>query len=322
MISGKLPQIWFGGDYNPDQWSPQTWQEDLRLFKLANINIATLSIFSWTLLQPSADSYDFAWLDDIIDRIYANHIHICLATGTAAHPAWMAHEYPDVLRTDFHGRQHRFGVRHNSCPNSESYRLFSGRLAERMAERYGRHPGVVAWHVSNEYGGNCYCDQCAVAFRHWLENRYGSLDQLNKRWGTRFWNHTFTHWDQIVPPDARSEYVDREDGTYMPTFQSIVIDYRRFQSQSLLDCFKIERDAIRRHSPGISITTNLMGLYDVIDAHRWGREMDIVSWDSYPANDDDPSMVAMRHAVMRGANGGKPLHAHGAGAQPAELESV
>lgn len=205
MINNVLPKIWYGGDYNPEQWDNKIWDEDIRLFKLADIDVATLNVFSWALNQPSEATYNFAHLDETIDRLYNNGIYVCLATSTAAHPAWMARKYPDVLRVDFYGRKRTFGGRHNSCPNSPTYRKYSRLMAGKLAERYKNHPGVLIWHVSNEYGGYCYCDQCVKEFRNWLKIRYGTLDKLNKVWNTRFWGHTFYDWDEIVLPNILSE---------------------------------------------------------------------------------------------------------------------
>ena len=140
-----------------------------------------------------------------MDMLHQNGIYACLATSTGAHPAWMAHRHPDVLRTDFEGRKRKFGGRHNSCPNSPAYRLYSTRIASKLAERYKDHPALLLWHVSNEYGGDCYCDNCEAAFRVWLQQKYGTLDKLNEQWNTRFWGHTFYDWEEIVLPNALSE---------------------------------------------------------------------------------------------------------------------
>lgn len=259
MINEKLPKIWYGGDYNPEQWGPEIWQEDERMFKLAGIDVATVNVFSWAMLQPDEDTYDFSFLDETIDRLYKSGVHVCLATSTGAHPAWMARKYPDVLRVDVQGRKRRFGGRHNSCPNSPAYRKYSEKLAGLLAERYKDHPGLLIWHVSNEYGGYCYCDNCAAAFRTWLKERYGTLDEVNRAWNTRFWGHTFYDWEDIVVPNELSE----EWNGNRTNFQGISLDYRRFQSQSLLDCYKLEYEAIKKHTPHIPVTTNLMGFYPV-----------------------------------------------------------
>lgn len=303
MLNRKLPQIWHGGDYNPDQWPREVWLEDMRLFKLAHINVATLPVFSWALLQPEEDRYEFGWLDEVLDLLSRHGVYACLATSTAAHPAWMAHRYPDVLRVNFEGRRRRFGGRHNSCPNSPTYRRFSVQLADRLAERYKEHPALVAWHVSNEYGGYCYCENCAEAFRTWLTRRYGMLEELNDRWKTQFWSHTFYDWDEIVPPNALSE----QWGSDRTAFQSISLDYNRFQSDSLLACYVGERDAIRRWTPNVPVTTNLMGTYKPLDYFAWAREMDVISWDSYPSAGAHPADIALRHDLMRGLKGGQPF---------------
>ncbi|MGG4104979.1 beta-galactosidase [Paenibacillus lautus] len=303
MINEKLPKMWYGGDYNPEQWDAEAWKEDDRMFKLAGIDVATINVFSWALSQPDEDTYNFAWLDETIDRLYQNGVYICLATSTGAHPAWMARKYPDVLRVDYEGRKRKFGGRHNSCPNSPTYRKYAKIMAGKLAERYKDHPAVLIWHVSNEYGGYCYCDNCAAAFRAWLEQRYGTLDAVNKAWNTRFWGHTFYDWEDIVVPNALSE----EWSGNRTNFQGISLDYRRFQSDSLLDCYKLERDELKRITPDIPVTTNLMGFYPELDYFKWAKEMDVVSWDNYPSLDTPYSYTAMAHALMRGLKGGQPF---------------
>lgn len=303
MILPRLNKIAYGGDYNPEQWPREVWGDDMRLFGLAGIDIATVGVFSWALLQPSEDVYDFAWLDDVVETLHANGVALCLATATAAVPAWMAQRHPDVLRVDFEGRQRRFGQRHNACPNSPTYRRYAAALAGRLAERYGDHPALAVWHVSNEYGGRCYCDACAAAFRTWLRARYGDLDAVNEGWNTRFWGHTFYDWDEIVPPDMRSEHLDAR----RTTFQGISLDYARFSSDSLLECYRLERDAIRAHEREVPITTNMMGTYEPLDYFAWAPHLDVISWDSYPALDTPVSTTAFRHDLMRGLKDGQPF---------------
>lgn len=303
MINNKLPKIWYGGDYNPEQWNDEIMEEDLRMFKLADIDVATVNVFSWARIQPNEDTYDFEELDKIIDRLHRDNVYVCLATSTGAHPAWMAKRYPDVTRVDYDGRKRKFGGRHNSCPSSPTYRKYAALIAGKLAERYKDHPALVAWHISNEYGGYCYCDNCAEAFRGWLQKRYGTIEQLNKAWYTSFWGHTFYDWDEIVPPNALSE----EWGGNRTNFQSISLDYRRFQSDSLLDCYLIEYDEIRKHSQSIQITTNLMGTYPELDYFKWAKHLDIVSWDNYPSIDTPVSFTAMTHALMRGLKSGQPF---------------
>lgn len=303
MINGKLPKIWYGGDYNPEQWDKATMEEDMRMFKLAGIDVATVNVFSWAKIQRDEESYDFAWLDDILSRLAEENMFVCLATGTGAHPAWMARKYPDVLRVDYEGRKRKFGGRHNSCPNSPTYRKYARLLAGKLTERYKDYPQLAAWHVSNEYGGYCYCDNCERQFRVWLRRRYGTLEKLNAAWNTAFWSHTFYDWEEIVAPNALSE----EWNGNRTNFQGISLDYRRFQSDSLLECYKLERDEIKKHAPGIPVTTNLMGFYPQLDYFKWAREMDVVSWDNYPAMDTPVSFTAMAHDLMRGLKHGQPF---------------
>ena len=205
ILNDKVQKILFGGDYNPEQWPEEVWEEDMRLFRLAHIDVVTLNVFSWAALQPDEDTYDFSRLDRIMELVKKNGIKVCLATSTAAHPAWMARKHPDILRVERTGMKRKFGSRHNSCPNSPTYRKYSVALAEKLAERYRDYDNIVAWHIANEYGGECYCDNCEKAFRIWLKEKYGTIEELNRVWNTAFWSHTMYDFEDVVVPDLRSE---------------------------------------------------------------------------------------------------------------------
>lgn len=303
MSLPAIPKVAFGGDYTPEQWPEKVWADDHRLFDAAGIDTLTLGVFTWALVQPAEDVHDFTRLDRIVERASAEGRRICLATGTGAHPAWLARAHPEVLRTDFEGRRHRFGQRHNACPNSPVFRRLSAELARRVARRYAGNPAVVAWHVGNEFGGACYCELCAAAFRVWLRDRYGSLEALNEAWYTTFWAHTFTDWEEIEPPSALTEHWRGPEHT---AFQGITLDYRRFMSDAMLANFRDEKAAIRESSD-LPVTTNFMGMYQPIDYHRWAPHLDFVSWDNYPPDDASQVRMALTHDLMRGLKDGQPF---------------
>ena len=296
-------KVLYGGDYNPEQWPSETWKEDMRLLGLAGIDIVSVNIFSWALLQPSEDKYDFSTLDAIIETVSAKGMKICLATGTATHPAWMARKYPDILRVNIEGAKRKFGARQNSCPNSPTYRLYSVRLAKKLAERYGKLENLIAWHVSNEYENSCYCEICEQAFRKWLQQKYKTIEALNKAWNSNFWGHTYYDWDDIRTPNNLNE--EWNPGRTACQIQSI--DYRRFNSDSLLECFCAETKVLKEVTPHVPVTTNLMGTYWFLDYFKWGKQMDFISWDNYPSPGTPYTRTAMNHALMRGCGDGKPF---------------
>ncbi|PFI59211.1 beta-galactosidase [Priestia megaterium] len=296
-------QMLYGGDYNPEQWPEELWLEDMRIFKKANINSATINVFSWVRLQPSEEEYCFEELDKIIDMLSEENYDIVLATSTASLPAWMVKRYPDVTRTDFEGRKYKFGGRHNFCPNSPTYQRYSVKMAEKLAQRYGSNPNICCWHICNEYHGECYCDNCEKAFRVWVKHKYKTIEALNEAWNMDFWGHSLQDWDEIVVPNALSEHFEPR----YTFFSGISIDYKRFNSEGLMKNYMDERDAVRRHVPNALITTNLMGTYKPLDYFKWAKEMDIVSWDNYPSYDTPVSHVAMSHDLMRGLKSGKPF---------------
>mgnify|MGYP000445987754 CR=1 FL=1 len=295
-MSTHFKRILYGGDYNPNQWTKDIWQEDMRIFKDAHINTATINVFSWAKIQPSEHEYNFDELDEIVDMLSKENYDIVFATSTAALPGWMVRKYPEVMFTDYEGRQHKFGGRHNACPNSFVFKHYARELAYKLAERYADNPHVTCWHVSNEYGNECFCESCQKAFRVWLKDKYKTIDALNRAWNMEFWGHTVYDWDDVVPPNALSDGI----GSEKTAFAGISIDYRRFYSDSQLACFKMERDAIRSVKPDAFVTTNLMGTFKGLDYFKWAKEMDVVSWDNYPSYDTPWSSIAMTHDLMRG----------------------
>lgn len=303
MISTKISKMIYGGDYNPEQYDRDTMYEDIRIFKKANIDFVRVNIFAWATSQKDEISYDFTWLDEVIDTLYHNGIQVGIGTGTAAHPAWMAKKYPDILRTEFDGKKRKFGGRHNSCPNSLTYRKYASRFVEKLVDNYKDHPAVLLWNISNEWGGACYCDNCEREFRVWLKKRYHSLDNVNKAWNTSFWGHTFYDWDEIVTPNLLSEHF----GERQTMFQGMSLDYARFNSDSMLECHIMEYKLIKKAIPETIVTTNIMGAYKPLDYQKWAPYMDVIAWDNYPSIDTPVSYTAMMHDLMRGLKNGEPF---------------
>lgn len=299
----KINKILYGGDYNPEQWDRDIWEQDMKLLKEAGIDIVTLNVFNWAMLQPDEETYDFTMLDETIERVSGEGMYICLATSTGAHPAWMARKYPDILRTEFNGMKRKFGGRHNSCPNSPTFQKYSVRLAGELARRYQNQENILLWHVNNEFGGACYCENCEKAFRVWLKKKYRTIERLNREWNTHFWGHTYYDWDDIVLPNLLSEHFEEERSMH----QGMTLDYMRFNSDSMLKNYKEEAEAIKKYLPDAVVTTNLMGAYKQLDYKKWADAMDIISWDNYPEYKEDPALTAMNHELMRGIKGGDPF---------------
>ncbi len=291
--------ILYGGDYNPEQWPEDVWLEDMRLMKLANANMASINIFSWASLEPAPEHYQFSQLDRIMDMLAENGIAADLATATASPPTWMSRLYPDMLPVTREGTRLSHGSRQHYCPNSVDFRRKAAELVRRLAERYATHPALKLWHVNNEYGCHvsaCYCEQSAAAFRTWLQGRYGSLDGLNVAWGTNFWSQYYYAWEDVLPP--------RISPTHNNPGQ--VLDYQRFMSDSLLECYLTEARILREITPEIPITTNFMSAFKPIDYFSWAPHLDIISNDSYPPNNVPAWETAITDDLMHSLKGGQP----------------
>ncbi|AKN72869.1 beta-galactosidase [Streptomyces sp. PBH53] len=278
-------RVLFGGDYNPEQWPEETWQEDVRLMKEARVNSVTLGVFSWSRIEPEPGAREFGWLDRLLDLLHEHAIGVVLATPTSSPPPWMGRLHPDTLPRDADGRVEGWGGRQHFSHSSATYRRYAAAITEDLAARYGDHPALTLWHINNEYCTFDYGDEAAAAFRRWLRARYGTLDALNAAWGTAFWSQGYDTWDGILPP--RHAHYLKNPGQ--------VLDFRRFTSDMLLECFTAERDIVRRYSPHLPVTTNFMPLWTGQDGWRWAREEDVVSVDLYP---DPRDPLGAQHGAL------------------------
>jgi beta-galactosidase len=297
----NLNQILYGGDYNPEQWPEETWHEDVKLMQAAGINLVSLGIFSWGLLEPHPGHYNFEWLDHIMDLLDEHGIKVDLATATASPPAWLARLHPESLPVTHDGSRLWPGSRQQYCPSSLAYRQATSQLVWQLANRYKNHPALVMWHVGNEYAchvAQCFCNNSAIAFREWLKQRYASLERLNEVWGTAFWSQHYSEWEEIQPPRL------------MPTFvnPSQQLDWQRFSSDAILECFEMERAILKEVTPELPITTNFLNSLKSLDYWKWAAHEDLVSLDCYPDPVDPLSVVdaALNYDLIRSLGGGRP----------------
>lgn len=265
-------RILFGGDYNPEQWPEETWHEDVRLMKEAGVNSVTLGVFSWAKLEPRPGARQFDWLDRLMDLMHGHGIGVVLATPTSSPPPWMGRLHPETLPRDEDGRTEWWGSRQHFSHSSATYRRYAAAITEDLAARYGGHPALTMWHINNEYCTFDYGDEAAATFRRWLQDKYGTVEALNKAWGTAFWSQGYDGWHEVLPP-RHAHYMKN------PTH---VLDFKRYTSDMLLECYAAERDIVRRHTPHIPVTSNFMPLWVGQDAWKWAAEEDVVSVDIYP----------------------------------------
>lgn len=305
----KLDKIVHGGDYNPEQWLdyPEVLKKDIEYMKQAGINEATLGVFSWAVYEPREGEFNFDWLRKIMDDLYANGIYTILATPSGARPAWLDAKYPEVMRADAKGIRNRHGFRHNHCLTSLRFREKIGIVDRKLAEAVGDHPGLLMWHISNEFGGECYCEACRDKFRDYLREKFDNdIDRLNHEWWTSFWSKHFNSFDEIDPPYENGEIC----------IMGLNLEWKRFTTRNFAEYMAFEVDTVRKYSArkDVPVTTNFMKRFWDIDYRVLAKEADVISWDSYPQFHNDresyrETMIdtAFDNAVMRSMKKDKPF---------------
>jgi beta-galactosidase len=262
--------------YYPEQWPEAWWADDARRMRAIGLAVVRIGEFAWSRIEPEPGVFDWDWYDHAIETLAGQGLRIVIGTPTATPPKWLVDAHPDILAWDRHGRARRFGSRRHYCFSSRTYRREAARITTAVVERYGRHPAVIAWQTDNEYGCHdtveSYSPEAARAFRGWLADRYGTVDALNRAWGTVFWSQEYRSFDEVDPPNL----------TVTEANPAHRLDFQRFASSEVATFNRAQVDIIRDKSPGRDIVHNFMGFFTAFDHHEVGRDLDVATWDSYP----------------------------------------
>lgn len=271
-----MSKLELGVCYYPEQWDRSLWHEDARRMVEMGLDWVRIAEFTWGLIEPQRGQLQWDWLDEVIGILGDAGLRVMMSTPTAAPPKWLIDEHPEILPIGPDGRVRGFGSRRHYCFSSEVYLAESRRIATEYARRYGKNPHVHAWQIDNEYNDHdtvlSYSDAARDGFRHWLEHRYGTIDNLNRTWGTVFWSSAYSSFDQIELPNG---LVASPNPTH-------ALDFARYSSDRVRLFNKAQVDILRQYSPGRDITHNFMAGSFEFDHHAVAADLDIVGFDSYP----------------------------------------
>ncbi|MDR1530632.1 MAG: beta-galactosidase, partial [Clostridiales bacterium] len=265
----------FGADYYPEHWPRERWETDAKLMRELGLDLVRMGEFAWARFEPRKGEFDFKWMDSAIQLLAEQGVKTVLGTPTAAPPAWIIEETPEILPVNDSGVTLGFGGRHHACQSNAVYRGHAARLVTAMAEHYKDNEHVIGWQIDNELGnshGNlCMCGSCEKAFQDWLRVKYKTIGRLNEEWGTAFWSQTYDAFHQIPAPKITPN-------GHNP---SLLLDWKRFCSDLIVDFQQRQIDIIRKIAPCQFITHNCMGFADKVNYYDLGKNLDFVSHDQY-----------------------------------------
>lgn len=296
-----------GVDYYPEHWEKGRWKVDAEMMAKAHIKVVRIGEFAWSLYEPEEGCFHFEWMDEILDFFQKHGINVVLCTPSATPPKWMTDKYPDIFQDDIHGNPKIFGTRKHYCFNSKTYRKFTAELVEKIAKRYGCHPAVEAWQIDNELGWanttRCYCDKCREEFQCWLKEKYRTVEELNRIYGTVFWSQTYNSFDEVIIPKAGACYDTCHDTQGQNP--ALLLDYYRFSSDSVIRFARESSDIIKKYSDK-PVTSNLLDAAvnsgTGIDYFKLSENLDFVSWDNYIEFQwgiAEAATVSRDHALLR-----------------------
>ena len=285
----------FGVDYYPEHWPEHYWEQDAKWMKECGVNTVRMGEFAWYYMEPEEGVYQFELFDRAIAMLAKHGIKTILGTPTATPPKWLTHKYPETLTAYANGQVVDDQSRRHYSYNSPVYRRFSKKIVEAMAQHFQNNPNIIGWQIDNEF--NCHIEEFfgeneRVAFREWLKRKYGNLDSLNERWGNRFWSQWYTDWEQIDLPFPTPAYHN----------PALMLDHKRFISDSVIDFQKDQVIIIRKYRPDDFITHN--GTFRYIDYYKFCNDLDIFADDVYPCFWENPQYpVGARLNISRGYKG-------------------
>lgn len=269
-------KLTLGTCYYPEHWDEELWESDLIRMEEHGIKIIRIAEFAWNIFEPTEGLYRFDFFDSFLKAVGKHDIKVIFATPTATPPAWLTEKYPEVLNAKTDGTLFHHGMRRHYNYNSPKYNELTRKIVAALAKHYGQNPTILGWQIDNEL--NCaintfYSESDHQAFRTFLQDKYITLDALNKAWGTNFWSQTYTDWGQV---HLKRPNVRDSQNPHM------ALDEKRFISRSCIRYCKLQFDILRKHiSPGQFITTN--GLFGHIDYQEMVEvSLDFITYDSYP----------------------------------------
>ena len=283
------PRLHLGAAYYPEHWPEERWAEEVRLMHLAGLSVVRMGEFAWSTFEPSEGDFHFDWMDRAIKLLAKSNIQTVLGTPTAAPPAWLVQMYPDTLAVDEQGRQVQFGNRCHYCVTSPEFHQQTSRMVTAMAEFFGPSPFVIGWQLDNEYGRVCYCDRCRSLFQQYLAGKYGTLEELNRRWTTAYWSQTYSDWAQIPLPI----------GEHNP---GLMLEFKRFTTENYARFQRLQLDCLRPHlREEVWVTHNFMGWFDGFDHYKMNADLDLATWDWYiGTGHHDYTATGAVHDLTRG----------------------
>src|SRR6267142_2180596 len=285
----------FGVCYYPEQWPEGYWEEDARRMQECGVNTVRMGEFGWALMEPREGHCDFSLFDRAIDTLARHGIKTIFGTPTATPPKWLTHKYPEVLYVFETGRPANDQSRRQYCYNSQTYRRLSRKIVEALASHYRNNTNIIGWQIDNELNNEnpeCFSENCRAAFRVWLRQKYGTLDELNTRWGTVFWSQTYSDWAQIDLPLPTPAWHN----------PALMLDFKRFISASATDYLNEQVEILRRYRPNDFLTHN--GVFKNINYYDFSRGLDLYAFDNYPTFSDSPRYsTGATLTEVRGFNG-------------------
>ncbi len=293
--TNRYKNFLFGVCYYPEQWPESEWEADARRMEECGVNAVRLGEFGWGLMEPREGRYDFSLFDRAIATLARHGIKTIFGTPTATPPKWLTHKHPDVLHVFETGQPASDQSRRHYCYNSPVYRRYSRKIVEALARHYRDDPNIIGWQIDNEFNNEnreCFSESCRVAFLRWLRQKYGTLDNLNARWGTVVWSQTYSDWDQISLP------------TRTPAFHNpgLMLDFKRFISASVTDYMNEQAAILRRYRPNDFLTHN--GAFLNLNYHEFSRSLDLHAQSNYPTFEEEPRFpTGATLTLVRGFNG-------------------
>lgn len=198
-----MKKLYVGAAYYPELWDDSEIDKDIERCKSLGINTLRVGEFAWCKMEPEEGKFEFGWLKDIVEKLYANGIYTVMCSPTATPPRWLFNKYPetrkvmnDLIRADVSSRQH-------SCKTSGIMREKTRIIVTEMAKALAGQKGIIGWQIDNEifpYGDGCFCGQCKNAFRIYLKDKFGTVDKLNEAWGMTRWSLSYNDFDEVEPP--------------------------------------------------------------------------------------------------------------------------
>ena len=219
----------FGAAYYPEYMPYERMDQDIAMMKAAGMNAVRIAESTWSTLEPEEGTFDFSYIDRVVEKTEEAGMMVIVGTPTYAVPAWLVRKDPDIMVETKEGRA-RYGHRQIFDLLNPTFRRHAESVICELAAHTAGFKNVIGFQIDNEtkHYGNMG-ERMQAGFRQYLKEKFVTTERLNEAFGLAYWSNSIHDWEDF--PDMRGCINGGLVAEFEKYQRKIAADYLAWQAQ-------------------------------------------------------------------------------------------